>query len=412
MPPNEGATFGRTHDEGSTKPLLFLHIPKTAGTSFLLMLQNTFGDSRVRRIHTVDEHIKEIIETIVSTELDQVSVLAGHLPIHLFADCLDKFQPFTVLREPISRVLSLFRFLKTKDLAELNRLGLRQDFSLDDFLGSTHPELHGQVNNGMVRMLCGDAEREDPECAKFWDKGGWTDALHQAIANLERMDFGVTEEMDLTLELARVSWSVPYQLQQYRENATEKETSAEDVDDIHRIISLNTLDLTLYQWAVTEFRKRARALPTQASPDQQWNPRAVFRPPMAKSVSVANIPGRRGFHEFEEIEIAWLRADEIADIHFVGKADLLHVRLLLLCVVADYPTERITIRVNDQPVTTQFSFVNEKWGWLETEHFETRDGLNQLAIEAPVFLPASVLDPLTGDKRRLGVALANVVLES
>lgn len=408
MPPINADMPEPGTDPAGTRPLLFLHIPKTAGTSFLLMLQNTFGDSRVRRIHTVDETIKETLEAAVA-KLGDISCLTGHLPVHLFGDSLDKFRPFTVLREPVARVLSLFRFLKAGDPADWKRLDLPPDFTLSDFLGSAHPELYGQVNNGMVRMLCGDPKREDPERARFWDKTGWTDALHAAIATLERIDFGLTEDMGATLALARCVWSVPYELQQYRENTTRRDTSAEDIDDISRIIAMNTLDLTLYYWAVAEFHKRVAALP-KALPDRPWNPLTVFIPPLGVEQSIANVPGRRGFHEFEGIKVAWLRADEVADIHFAGKADLLHFRLLLFCVVADYPTDRIILRVNGQPVKTHFSSVEAKWGWLETDHFETRDGLNHLAIEAPVFFPALTLDASTSDKRRLGVALANLIL--
>ena len=410
MSPTNAAMAGPgRHPAGTNpKPLLFLHIPKTGGTSFLLMLQNIFGDSRVLRIHKVDENIKGTLEAAVA-KLHCISCLTGHLPVHLFGESLDKFRPFTVLREPVARVLSLYRFLKAGDPADRKRLDLPADFTLDDFLGSSHPELYGQVNNGMVRMLCGDPRREDPERSKFWDKTGWSDALHGAIAALERIDFGLTEEMEATLELARSVWSVPYKLPQYWENTTKRETSPEDIDDINRIISMNTLDLTLYYWAAAEFHKRVLALP-KVSPDHLWNPLTVFTPPLGEEVSVASVPGRRGFHEFEDIKLAWLRADGIADIHFVGKANMLHFRLLLFCVVADYPTERITITVNDQPVKTAFSLVEEKWGWLETARFETRHGLNHLAIEAPVFWPASALDPLTSDKRRLGVALADLIL--
>src|SRR4051794_2276378 len=37
------------------KPLLFLHIPKTGGSSFLTVLGNVFGERRVRRLRRADE---------------------------------------------------------------------------------------------------------------------------------------------------------------------------------------------------------------------------------------------------------------------------------------------------------------------------------------------------------------------
>ena len=64
-----GALVAKPAGADGAKPVLFLHIPKTAGTSFLLMLQNTFGDSRVRRIQKIDEHIQETIKTILAAEM-------------------------------------------------------------------------------------------------------------------------------------------------------------------------------------------------------------------------------------------------------------------------------------------------------------------------------------------------------
>jgi hypothetical protein len=37
------------------KPVLFLHIPKTGGSSFLTALGNVFGERRVRRLRGADE---------------------------------------------------------------------------------------------------------------------------------------------------------------------------------------------------------------------------------------------------------------------------------------------------------------------------------------------------------------------
>jgi hypothetical protein len=121
----------------TAKPLLFLHIPKTAGTSFLLVLKNTFGDSRVKRMHVIDAHIGTRLDHLIATELSHISCLVGHFPIHLFNTHLSRFRPFTLLREPVDRVLSLFRFLKTKNEGELRRLGLTPDFTLDQLLSIT-----------------------------------------------------------------------------------------------------------------------------------------------------------------------------------------------------------------------------------------------------------------------------------
>ena len=391
------------------KPVLFLHIPKTAGTSFILMLRNTFGDNRVRRIREVDDDISATVDHIVKAELSGLSCLTGHLPIHLFDDILDRFRPFTVLREPVARVLSLYRFLRSGDTAVPRRLGLRPDFSLEDFLNWGHPEVYSQVNNGMVRMLCGDAQMAYPRNPLLWDIGGQVETLQRALINLERIDFGLTEELPATLALARERWAVPYHLGEYRENTTTHSATGDEAALIHRIIAQNTADLALYHQARAIFHARSapRRLPG-ATPRGDSNPLSVFAPDINRETSIGDIPGRAGFHEFESDGLAWLHADQQTAIHFVLGQDLVRLRLRVYCITARYPAADIAVSVNQRPLRTQVSFEDEQWCWLETEHFETRERLNRVEIKAPLFIPVAELEPGSKDKRRLGIALADV----
>jgi hypothetical protein len=174
----------------------------------------------------------------------------------------DRFQPFTVLREPVARVLSLYRFLRSGDPYEVRRLGLRPDFTLNEFLGSSNAELYGQINNGMVRMLSGDPRLDDPGDAGFWNMDGQPDVLRSTVANLEWIDFGLSEEMPATLALALARWAVPYRLREY-----------------HEIIKLNTMDLALYHRARTMFSACTRVSPNGVSPEG-WNLLSMFAPKM------------------------------------------------------------------------------------------------------------------------------------
>ena len=391
------------------KPVLFLHIPKTAGTSFLLMLRNTFGDNRVRRIEEVDDRVSETVDQIMQDELSGMSCLAGHLSIHLFDNALDRFRPFTVLREPVARVLSLYRFMRNRDPAVPRRIGLRPDFSLEDFLNWGHPEVYSQVNNGMVRMLCGDPRMVYPGNPLLWDIGNHVETLQRALINLKRIDFGLTEELPATLSLAQERWAVPYRLGEYHENATTHSATGDQLALIHRIIQLNTADLALYHQARAIFHARSdlRPLPG-ATPRGGWDTLSVFTPSMNHETAIGDIPGRMGFHEFEPEGLAWLHADQLTQIHFVMRPDLVRFRLRVYCIVPRYPAAEIAISVNGRQVPTQVSFESDKWCWLETEHFETLDGLNGVAITAPLFVPVTELEPDTKDKRRLGIALSHV----
>src|SRR5262249_31479562 len=72
------------------KPVLFVHIPKTAGSSFLMVPRNVFGDHRVRRLRGgADETTQTEIDRVVSDEIQDIDCLAAHSPIHMFAKYLD-----------------------------------------------------------------------------------------------------------------------------------------------------------------------------------------------------------------------------------------------------------------------------------------------------------------------------------
>ncbi|PYJ72256.1 MAG: hypothetical protein DME72_08325, partial [Verrucomicrobia bacterium] len=82
------------------------------------------------------------IDRIVSDEIQDIDCLVGHFPIHVFAKHLDTFRPFTILRDPVDRVMSLFRFLKRAPQSETERLELREGFGFDDFIESRVPEIY------------------------------------------------------------------------------------------------------------------------------------------------------------------------------------------------------------------------------------------------------------------------------
>jgi hypothetical protein len=392
------------------RPLLFLHIPKTAGTSFLLMLQNVFGDNNVMRIVQVDEQARNIIKSIAMDDSSPVACLTGHLPAHLFEGCLDRFQAFTVLRHPVGRVLSLFRFTLKRDAKWLEQLGLSPDFSLDEFLDAKHPELHAQTNNGMARMLTSDKRFVDPDCSDFWSEQGALDALPSAWRNLARMDFGFTEEMSETLNLAQACWRIPFRLREYHENSTAPDPMIPNLSIMHRIIARNAVDLTLYYLARSAFRARMQ-LKLLPPADKAWCERAVCHPALNQTLLVGNIPGRQGFHEVEQAGFAWMCAGEPATIHFIVSEGKARLKLHLFCMIENYPVAAVDVKINGRGVSHEFSFgPGGRWCWLTTEVFPTADGLNRIDIDCPLFVQATDLDRDQKDKRELGMALSDVRL--
>ena len=387
------------------RPVLFLHIPKTAGTSLLLALQNMFGDARVLRLHGADPELQATIDGIVANRLDEISCLAGRIPVYFLEPHLDRFRPFTVLRHPVARVLSLYRFLRRASDADLAALDLQRGFGFAEFIGSRNPEVFGQVNNGMCRMLCGDRRLSDPESAEFWRVDPDVALVEQALATLRRFDFGLVEEMAATIELLRARWELPHALQEFVENTTAQDDTEADIASLQMVIRRNMLDLALYERAAALFYARVDAADGGIRAASQ----ALFSPELNQTVMVSDIPGRQGFDAFERMGAAWLRADRPAQIYFRAPERLAHIRLRLYSLTTDYPIERILATVNGRQAPPQVGRTGPNWfNLLVSPPGNLNDEVNELAIDPPVFLSVRQFTPDTPDQRYLSVALASV----
>ena len=89
------------------RPIVFLHLPKTAGQSIRMLLRRSFP-KRLMFPGQVDGHLP----TYSRSDLRSYSLFAGHFSWALL-DCLgDDALFFTVLREPASRIISFYTFLR------------------------------------------------------------------------------------------------------------------------------------------------------------------------------------------------------------------------------------------------------------------------------------------------------------
>lgn len=391
------------------RPVLFLHIAKTAGTAFLQTLNNLFGDRHVSRVHMESDESMELIDTIGAAPPAHLACVGGHPPRFHWNAHMGRFRPFTLLRAPIPRVQSLFRYIRNESDTTLEAWGLRRGFSFDEFIASRNCGVVEHASNGMCRMLSGDPRFTTPggySTPDFNDPAHHGAILDGAMRLLEEIDFGIVEDMEASLRLVQMRWGIPFAIDNVVANTTERLGVEDEPDSIRRIAEMNTLDLALYERASLLFRQRMARLEAMAVPE---NPMAVFAPGAGEPVPIGKIPGRQGFHGAEGGNIAWLDHAVRPRIHFRPPCTRGHITLRFYRPREIYPAERIALYLDGIPLPARVLGNEGNWCTLICDTVTMASAVHELAIDPPYWVPERVLNPSAAlGRRHLSVALATM----
>jgi hypothetical protein len=386
----------------------FRHLPKTAGTSLITTLANVYGEARCHRFTDVADATGPRFSRTVHDGATSPALVSGHVPLSLVA-AGGVGEEFTVLREPIARLLSMRRFFERLPAVERERLGFGERITVADMLDAPHPTVRGQVRNGMVRFFCGDHPFADPAAEAFSAPAPPAEAIQAALGALETMTVGFVEDMPAALDAIRRRLRVPYALETPVENATAAAAEEVSVEEVRALVEANGVDLAIFH---VLSRRIARLGPPGTARDPgRHDPRTLFDPQPGAHYESAAIPGRQGFEICPvDAPMSWIGPTGCGRIHLAPSPSALSLSIALYPVAPRYPVERVVFRIDGRrwPHTVFHGPANVSF---RLAPLPPHAGIVELAILQPAAIPVTIVEQGACDERSLGVALLGIACD-
>lgn len=244
------------------KPLYYLHIPKTAGTSLISFLDAQFEQSQICPAQLLPELFK--LDSNVTSRYD---FFRGHLWYGLNDYVGKELNYITMLRDPVQRTISWYSHVKRDPNAYRHDRVVGENWSLLDFV--TDKETQWDMVNAQTLFLAVDLDFErlskDPVgygrsvVQDYAARNNDRALLDLAKSRLEKFLFvGIAERMRHSLQLLSHSIDVYPHFSHPKLNVSENRPSDSELssDTIQAIKEVTCLDQELYDWAVEVFDSR------------------------------------------------------------------------------------------------------------------------------------------------------------
>jgi hypothetical protein len=217
--------------------IIFLHLPKTAGTTVNRLIE---WEYRLSEMYSIDPvffkwsaaHLRKL----PPERLKRIRMFKGHMVFGLHEVLSQPATYITVLRDPIDRVISAFYFMRSYKLHPLYWKFRRNNWTLEDFV-RLYPR-----ENVQAKVVAGS--EYDAPCTP--------EILEKAKQNLRRhfSVVGLSERLEESLALMKLRFG--WKLTSYSSfNVTRSRPKKDDLPQatIDLIGEKNAFDIELYQCA-------------------------------------------------------------------------------------------------------------------------------------------------------------------
>jgi hypothetical protein len=239
-----GAAFDRAttrHYRTATvdrEALIFLHIPKTAGTTLNRIIEWQYS---ALSIFTVDPHgiraTPERFKTLSEERRRQLRVVRGHMVYGIHEFLPQGATYITMLRDPVARLLSAYSFILRRPLNPMHRKLKRGQLGVEAFI-----RLTPNRQNLQCRILAGIKDVTCDQSVLDIAKENITKSF-SVVGLCERF------QESLILMAETFGWKIPY----YENRKVSKVRPALEPSVVNMIREHNQLDMELYEFARKRF---------------------------------------------------------------------------------------------------------------------------------------------------------------
>jgi hypothetical protein len=223
------------------KTAIYIHIPKTGGSTLQGIINRQYKNKEIFNVRN-DRETKNYIE-LNEEQKKQIKILKGHMAFghHKSFPNPNDVSYFTLLRDPVKRVISNYYFILERPSHRLHNEIAQNNYSLKDYVTSG---IALNTENAQIRLLSNNIYTPHNECTK--------QMLKNVKANVEKhfSVVGINEMYDETIVMLQkyYNWKIPYYT---RKNITKSKPKITEIDDstLKVIADFNELDNKLYIWA-------------------------------------------------------------------------------------------------------------------------------------------------------------------
>ena len=240
--------LSKTLGQQRSRRVVFLHIPKCAGSSATMLFKSRYGSSRSGKVVLIDDGERGYQYSESLKRAKDAQFVGGHFGF----DTLEKIRGdafvFTILRDPFERLRSISGHIRTRRTGNVAERGL--NMSLHELLASRDDCILHYTDNVMARML---AASHDRRSVKDLDENILAE---KAIENLKHFDHvGFFEDLDDDLKFVASVAGVRF-TQQWENRTVAKAELKPPFDATSRQIARSRLHADLNVFAAAQQMKQ------------------------------------------------------------------------------------------------------------------------------------------------------------